>query len=947
MAAATGTPPKKSFRSRVGTVMRRSSTFSLPLRSGATTPPPDSDTASLAGSVSGKEQPRSDTGSPPPKSSLAREGSSTSLKQIDTLAPPLNQQASASTAPSPIAESPAREEAATAADVAPIGPSPLAGESITAEPESISEAAAPPSQAKREPTPPPQAKREPTPPPQAKREPTPTPTPEIPSVIVDPPIQESRRSSGPTAKEVAQPQIASKSETMLVYTAEPEGIESESRPSTPPVTTAPLAPPAEISRAPSNNSFFGMPRTTTPPPMDPRFEDGSNVWEDHVSPSPAPEGRSGAGMVAERAISRKPSRSSTRPRGGSVSSSQMLEQPSRSVSAKPSQNYFQPREQATTTYTWSNASGSSGRSQAKSEDPFADNRAIEPVYHGVPAHTIPEPSPAETIHVPEPYDPRSPRDESLMPATDPVVVPLPAMHEVMVSNPEPSPFIYGENASYFAPRDPVRTTDERRPLISRAPTPAIITSFPEPSVSSQIAHSYRSAHINQPVPQWAQPPQFNENGSARAHGHFYGSVTRPYVGRGWVEHTLPHGLRYFEHPRIRATTDLDLINMKILDEVMSTVETAGIVPEGCEMWVREGPIRRQGFRRTKVPTEPVVSWVDHRARRISSEVPSVNVQVSPGEDERVDDEYRYWSFVESHPAHIALPQTARREAMEALHWSYTDRLLAHPQHVTPPFSQDECQELLKVLGNGNFNATLESKTTHTRITARILLRMVRWRQQHFRPHKPLPRDVPHAQPARKRVPIGRTIVDIFVGILCLGIPLLFVNRARYAHIDAEGGVMAHHSGPLFLAGACACLVAAIILSASVTLMTLPGLDGVARIAGLVAILCSAASMVSSFAALYRYKTEMDQGIGRSGGEGLVFISRRSVLLSLPLVFLAYSVAGFITGIVIYAFRGATLTPVVDGVPLVLRFDEWTRWAVVGALGGLAGVLIASAMAAKR
>ncbi|KIK20086.1 hypothetical protein PISMIDRAFT_106459, partial [Pisolithus microcarpus 441] len=55
--AATSSPPKKStFRSRVGTVMRRSSTaFSLPGLPGragsATPPPPDSDTASIAGSV--------------------------------------------------------------------------------------------------------------------------------------------------------------------------------------------------------------------------------------------------------------------------------------------------------------------------------------------------------------------------------------------------------------------------------------------------------------------------------------------------------------------------------------------------------------------------------------------------------------------------------------------------------------------------------------------------------------------------------------------------------------------------------------------------------------------------------------------------------------------------------------------------------------------------------
>ncbi|KAH7922565.1 hypothetical protein BV22DRAFT_1017031, partial [Leucogyrophana mollusca] len=51
MSTSPSNPKKSTFRSRVGTVMRRSSTaFSIPLRTGATTPPPDSDTASLSGS---------------------------------------------------------------------------------------------------------------------------------------------------------------------------------------------------------------------------------------------------------------------------------------------------------------------------------------------------------------------------------------------------------------------------------------------------------------------------------------------------------------------------------------------------------------------------------------------------------------------------------------------------------------------------------------------------------------------------------------------------------------------------------------------------------------------------------------------------------------------------------------------------------------------------------
>ena len=113
---------KSTFRSRVGGAIRRSSTaFSipgLPSRGGSATPPPlqDSDTASIAESVSGK---------------LDREGP---VNKIDTT--PLQPPASVKSAPSPIAESPAREAAALVADPQPAAvqaPSPLANEVLEAD----------------------------------------------------------------------------------------------------------------------------------------------------------------------------------------------------------------------------------------------------------------------------------------------------------------------------------------------------------------------------------------------------------------------------------------------------------------------------------------------------------------------------------------------------------------------------------------------------------------------------------------------------------------------------------------------------------------------------------------------------------------------------------------------------------------------------------------------
>lgn len=173
----------------------------------------------------------------------------------------------------------------------------------------------------------------------------------------------------------------------------------------------------------------------------------------------------------------------------------------------------------------------------------------------------------------------------------------------------------------------------------------------------------------------------------------------------------------------------------------------------------------------------------------------------------------------------------------------------------------------------------------------LIVAPAHWHQVNFRPYKPLPRDVSYQQPVR-RTSIFRTIFEFLLGILCLGIPFLFVDKARdHGHFDIEGSHLPESTTPLFVIGACACLVvrflsfvltsrlsgrfqkSAIILSASVTLMSFPGLDSVTRIGGLVAITCSVLSMVSSFVSIFRYKSEMARGTGPSV-EGFVMLSVR-------------------------------------------------------------------------
>ncbi|KAI5989829.1 hypothetical protein F5J12DRAFT_786628 [Pisolithus orientalis] len=130
------------------------------------------------------------------------------------------------------------------------------------------------------------------------------------------------------------------------------------------------------------------------------------------------------------------------------------------------------------------------------------------------------------------------------------------------------------------------------------------------------------------------------------------------------------------------------------------------------------------------------------------------------------------------------PKGPWQEAVDILHWSYTDWLLTHPQPIQLPFSQEECQEPLRLLNDPSQQSTL----SYTCMVTCILL---------------------HA--------------------IC------------------------------------------IILSASVTLISFLGLDGITHIGGLVAISCSILSM---------YKAELLQGSAAvhhaaAAHEGFIFLLKES------------------------------------------------------------------------
>ncbi|KAH9833855.1 uncharacterized protein C8Q71DRAFT_772821 [Rhodofomes roseus] len=915
-SSSRATSPNRSLRSRMGTAVRRSSTG---LFTRATSAVRKSDS----------------------KSDLKNE---LKVDPTPSPSPPENM-------PSPVAESPAREAAATEPEGTgaqglpgssplanpPIGPPSAGAEPSIAQVIEPTQAAAGPQPMTTAPASPPPPDPASAPEPAPVPAPAPAPAPELAPVPAPPSVPAAAPAPAPVVAPapIAAPAPATEVQTAVVADSLVESPESQQMPL--PMVQGPMGPAIE-KRGPDyfawgdddalNPNWKGKAYATPQPPaqpasapeavvavdqghadaVPPRATDAQAfTWKDDmVMPTRRSNTSIATGESAPQTVSSEPPRTgglSNKPSKSSMASSygQVIVSPGRrrvSVSMDPSDGDVRR-----------------GRSPGPSvriaiEDPFADPAEDSPTTTTSKLYVKRTAlSPIESINSPAPD----------MPV--PIRFPLPPQQDVIGVNRKPrgktSGYSLGNERGTVVETETRRDVDERAPLLR-----------PASAGSSGTVKGYAAAktHVSFPIPEVA-PTTAN---------------TLVIGMSGWIEHMLPDNSSYYVHVEKRIVVDADLHNPTKLQAVTEYVnsklpEDAAMPPEGWELWLRDARPNGQDL-------QLVQTWINHRVHVLSSEPPAAAVPDRLRDDDRLDMQYRYWSYVESHPAHVPLTSESRAEAVEVLKWSYTEYLLPGAQRPTPPpFSPQECQELMGLLHSFNEDPT-DVSLVQNRIVARVLLRVAQWRQHHFRPDKPLPQVALTGGSAhrwRRRTPLSRTAVDFLIACLCLGLPYFFTDRSRHRRIDVESGVRS--AGPILIIGACACLLAAVVLSASVTFISLPGLDDTCRIAGFVAIALSASSMISAVIALFRYKTEVEHPVIHVGGEGLLTISRRSVVMSLPLVFLVWAIAAFVTGVVLYLTREVTTTA---SISVVYPIESQTHWMTVGILGGVAGALCVAVMMAR-
>ncbi|KAI0076946.1 hypothetical protein K474DRAFT_1662336 [Panus rudis PR-1116 ss-1] len=207
----------------------------------------------------------------------------------------------------------------------------------------------------------------------------------------------------------------------------------------------------------------------------------------------------------------------------------------------------------------------------------------------------------------------------------------------------------------------------------------------------------------------------------------------------WVRHELftNHSV-YYSNPRLHVVSDLDVSDERNLAFITTHlngwchVPGAKAMPQGWELWLRN----------TTISGEEIVlqnCWVDHNTTQlhVSERAPFFDnpadendgaASGSTDQSSNIDNEGRYWEFIESHPNHVHLPLKTRVEVINMLTAVYTDLVLFPLSQEHPPFTKTECWELLSLFRT--FNDDKESHLYHTltRAVAQVMLRYMAWKR---------------------------------------------------------------------------------------------------------------------------------------------------------------------------------------------------------------------------
>ncbi|KAI0638317.1 hypothetical protein C8Q77DRAFT_1215149 [Trametes polyzona] len=376
---------------------------------------------------------------------------------------------------------------------------------------------------------------------------------------------------------------------------------------------------------------------------------------------------------------------------------------------------------------------------------------------------------------------------------------------------------------------------------------------------------------------------------------------------GWLTHVHPRGARYWTNPKYHVVVHDDIGDPSTLQRANDFCNQCAAfdLPPGMEVHMIGG--MDTSFCLYVNHNQGVAGYELAKVKSIAVRDMAVNALLRARR--------LYWAFIHLHPSHHPCPPQGFEEAIDALRSYYHEHIQAGSRTFAP-FSKRECEELLGVLHS--------MKGEEPRLPATIsLLGWILKDVYSSRPaqkyglytHEQLKafRESAHQAPELTRQPSALTRL-VVLGLIhgpFFGIPQTYLAHVKSAsefrgHLDGLKDSWQSYTLQLVREYSDFILIATVLLSATVGLLTIDDIGEPCRVAAMLSAFAALGSMtVGVFLVwLHQRNTRMPSSFSylHNARNNPLGLSGHALLLSLPPVLLVWSIVGFTAATLAYALQ---------------------------------------------
>ncbi|EIN10571.1 hypothetical protein PUNSTDRAFT_142552 [Punctularia strigosozonata HHB-11173 SS5] len=402
------------------------------------------------------------------------------------------------------------------------------------------------------------------------------------------------------------------------------------------------------------------------------------------------------------------------------------------------------------------------------------------------------------------------------------------------------------------------------------------------------------------------------------------------VPEGWVVHAHPEGWIYFHNPNLGVVTEEDLRIPDVYERVRS----------GClGLAASEELGSLEIYMATGNSESLFCTYINHQECIASYDSSEVDGRTQPDIYMRTRQQRLYWTYLNRHPSHVKTPTRAQADALDALTWYCVDNIVSAP-YSNVPFSKAECEDLLRLLRDPDGIRTNDSPA-RTVFLSWILREVNAFRvaidyglktRVDFRTLT-APRRAA-GEGTSSGLSAGCSAKGVLLGLLmnglCFGVPWAYLARLNSTREYRGRLNNLHRSWALFIEQLVReysdfILIATVLLSATISFLALPEIGRASRSAAIISVFASLGSMIVGSFCVWRHRSNT----GPSSSYSYIYnaehnplgLHGHAILLSLPLVLLAWAIVAFAIAITTYTTQ-AVFTET--------RVDWISTWVVLGA-----------------